>query len=141
MPFGIDIKFTPLTPGIQPRSAPSPSSPNSFKSIDEEIQQLVNLRRNTLILLDEITAWTDQGQEIAHRSQSAPLLSDRAYPMEAPMLEEADFGFLDGYDPEAMLTDEPASFELDADQLAELQRLCEDTFPSGLPGERLMPGP
>lgn len=57
------------------------------------------------------------------------------YPMEAPMVEEADFGFLDGYDPEAMLTDEPASFEIDADQLSELQQLCGDTFLNGVPEE------
>jgi len=55
--------------------------------------------------------------------------------MEAPMVEEADFGFLDGYDPEAMLTDEPSSFDIDADQLSELQQLCADTFPNGVPEE------
>jgi hypothetical protein len=86
--------------------------------------------------LDELTAWNDPGTEVARRSQSAPaFLMGGAYPMEAPMVEEADFGFLDGYDPEAMLTDEPASFEIDADQLSELQQLCGDTFLNGVPEE------
>jgi hypothetical protein len=46
MPFGVDIRFTPLTPGIQPRGAPLSPSPfpdlNSFKPITEE--ELANLR-------------------------------------------------------------------------------------------------
>lgn len=51
------------------------------------------------------------------------------------MLEEADFGFLDGYDPEAMLTDEPSSFDIDADQFSELQQLCADTSLNCVPDE------
>ena len=50
-------------------------------------------------------------------------------------MEEADFGFLDGYDPEAMLTDEPSSFDIDADQLSELQQLCAATFPNNVSEE------
>jgi hypothetical protein len=86
--------------------------------------------------LDELTAWNDQGIEIAHRSQSAPLFpTGGAYPMEAPTVEEADFGFLDGYDPEAMLTAEPSSFDIDANQLSELEQLCAETFPNSVPEE------
>ena len=86
-----------------------------------------------MILLEEFTAWNDQ---MTHPSQSAPLfLTGATYPMEAPLVEEADFGFLDGYDPEAMLTDEPCSFDINADQLSELQQLCADTFPNGVPEE------
>jgi len=88
------------------------------------------------IFLKEFPTWNDQWVETTHRSQSAPQLAMGAtYPKELPVVEESHFGFLEGYDPEAMLTDEPSSYDIDPAQLSELQQLCVDTFPNGVPEE------
>jgi hypothetical protein len=87
------------------------------------------------IYLKEFPAWNDQWMETTHQSQPAPSTLGAAYIAEAPMVEESNFGFLEEYNPEAMLTDEASSFDIDPAQYSDLQQICADTFPQGVPEE------